>query len=99
MKEKIFDQMIEKAATRFEAWVEPPAEAPDRELTSSRKEHALFRFAAKGIVVAVEHGLIFASYSLAMRERKAGTLLCVRLGAAGLATERITTLFFKRKWE
>lgn len=97
MTEKEFDQKVEDMAARFEHRVETAADHLDKGITQKYDESRLFRFAARGISIAAEIGILIGTKHLANHGYKRAAVWCAVLAAAGLAVELLRILVIRRR--
>ena len=97
MTEKEFEQKVEDMAARFEHRVETAADHLDKGITKKYDESRLFRFAARGISIVAEIGLLIGAKHLAAKGHGTAPVWCPVLGVAGLVAELLRILVFRRK--
>lgn len=97
MTEKEFEQKVEDMAARFEHRVETAADHLDKGITKKYDESRLFRFAARGISIVAEIGLLIGAKYLADKGHGTAAMWCAVLGVAGLVAELLRILVFRRK--
>lgn len=97
MTEKEFEQKVEDMAARFEHRVETAADHLDKGITKKYDESRLFRFAARGISIAAEIGILIGAKYLAAKGHGTAAMWCAVLGVAGLVAELLRILVFRRK--